>query len=71
MVRLKSKDEWVNEDAGIAFIFPKGGAASYISATVTQRLGPGEVLIWKREAGGKLYVSSGDEMVFWQFSVAF
>jgi len=70
-VRLKPKDEWVNHDPGIAFIFPKGGAGNYVSATVTHRLGPGDVLVFKREAGDKFCVSSGDEMVFWQFSVAF
>jgi AraC-like DNA-binding protein len=70
-IRLKPKEEWVYGESGISFVFPRGGIGNYIAPAGNQRLGPGDVLILKKDSGVKLSVSTGNELIFWQFSVAF
>lgn len=69
LVRLKPTDEWVNDGQGLAFIFPKGGVGKYVSSSVTQRLGPGDVFVLNPSAAGKLCVNPNGEIVFWYFSL--
>jgi AraC-like DNA-binding protein len=67
LVRLKPTDEWFIKGDEIFFIFPKGGAGSYVSKVLTHSLLPGDVLVLNGASGGKLCFSNGDELVFWFF----
>jgi len=71
LVRLKPTEEWLTAGPGLFFIFLKGGSGAYVGATVTHRLSAGDVLVWNGEAGGKLCVPDGGELVFWGFSLSF
>jgi AraC-like DNA-binding protein len=71
MVRLNPKEEWDHGEAGITFVFPKSGIGEFSSTEVKMRVVAGDALILKRESGGKLCVSKGNELVFWHFSVVF
>lgn len=71
LVRLKPADEWLTGGPGLFFIFVKGGGGKYLGGSVTHRLSAGDVLVWNGEAGGKLLVGDGGEVVFWCFSLSF
>ena len=71
LVRLKPADEWLAAGPGLFFVFAKGGSGKYTGGTAKHRLSAGDVLVWNGEAGGKLGVPEGGEMVFWCFSLAF
>jgi AraC-like DNA-binding protein len=71
LVRLKPADEWLTAGSGLFFIFVKGGSGIYGAGAITQRLSAGDVLVWNGEAGGKLRVVDGGEVVFWCFSLSF
>jgi len=73
LIRLRVHEEWTHKGAGLALIFPKGGAGSYISGTVNHRIGPGDALVVDGAAGGKLCphdrADDKGEIAFWTFSV--
>ena len=69
MVRLKPPEEWLNKQAGLAFVFPKGGAGKCLAGTFNQRLAPGDVLVLDGAAGSKVCASDRGEIVFACFSV--
>src|ERR1035437_6425159 len=71
MVRLKPPEEWLNKQAGLAFVFPKGGAGKCLAGTFNQRLAPGDVLVLDGAAGSKVCASNRGEMIFACFSVCF
>src|ERR1035437_2328525 len=71
MVRLKPPEEWLNKQAGLAFVFPKGGAGKCLAGAFNQRLAPGDVLVLDGAAGSKICASNRGEMVFACFSVCF
>jgi AraC-like DNA-binding protein len=70
-IRLKPKEEWVYNEEGVSFLFPRSGVGAYATGSIQQRVTPGDILVFKREMGGKLGVMGNNEMIFWQFSVAF
>lgn len=70
--RLKSPDELEQKGEGLTFLFSKGGAGKFTSATATHRLSPGDVLVFNRIIGGKIAVfDNKPEFLFWSFSVCF
>src|SRR3989442_1007319 len=71
LVRLKPSEDWINSAEGLFLLFPKGGAAKYVSELITYRLTPGDVLVLDGAAGGKLCVSNGSEVLFQGFSLCF
>jgi AraC-like DNA-binding protein len=68
LIRLRAPEEWT-PGAGLAFVFPQGGAGSYHWGRLAQRLGPGDIAVASGEPAGKLCVAEGEEMVFWTFSL--
>ena len=71
LIRLKPPEEGIHPAEGLFLIFPKGGAAQFVSGAVKYRLAPGDVLVLNGAAGGKLCVLKGAEMLFWCFSLCF
>lgn len=71
LVRLKPAEEWVTAGPGLFFILVKGGSGQYAGGAIAHRLSGGDVLVWNGEAGGKLCVTDGGEIVFWCFSLEF
>lgn len=69
LVRLKPSEEWSPQKEGLCFIFPKGGVGQCVNGTATQRLTPGDILVWEGGPGSRLSVPKGAEMVFWSFFV--
>ena len=69
LVRLKSSEEWLPHKEGLCFIFPKGGIGQCVNGAVTQRLAPGDILVWEGSPGGRITAPKGTEMVFWSFFV--
>jgi AraC-like DNA-binding protein len=72
LARLKSPENWINEQVGIAFVFIKGGAGKCVCGpTASQRLAPGDVLVLDGVVGGKLCAPDRGEIVFAWFSTCF
>src|ERR1039457_4866927 len=71
LVRLKPPEEWINKQAGLAFVFPKGGAGKCLCGPLNQRLAVGDVLVLDGAAGGKLCAPDRGAMIFTCFSVCF
>ena len=71
MVRLKPPEEWLHEQVGLAFVFPKGGAGKCLAGTFSQRLAPGDVLVLDGAAGSKVCAPDRGDIVFAFFSVCF
>jgi len=69
LVRLKSSEEWSPQKEGLCFIFAKGGVGRCVNGAATQRLAPGDILVWEGAAGGRVCAPKGAEMVFWSFFV--
>ena len=69
LVRLKSSEEWSPQNEGLCFVFPKGGVGQCVNGTATERLAPGDILVWEGGPGSRLNVPKGAEMVFWSFSL--
>lgn len=70
LVRLKSPEGWASKPEGFSFVFLKGGIGKCIAGTVAQRVGLGDVAVFKGDAAGKLQVLNGEEVVFWSFSLS-
>ena len=70
-VRLKPHEEWSCKTSGLSFVLPKGGAGKYLCGSVTQRLGPGDVLVIDGTSEAKLCAPERGELVFWCFSLCF
>jgi AraC-like DNA-binding protein len=73
LVRLKPSEKWTHGANGLSFVFPNGGGGKYVSADVTQRLMPGDVLVLNGilNGEGRLCADEGGEMVFWFFAANF
>lgn len=71
LVRLKPREEWINKQGGLSFVFPKGGAGKCLCGPLNQRLASGDVLVLDGAAGAKLCAPDRGEMVFAWFSVHF
>jgi AraC-like DNA-binding protein len=73
LVRLKPSEKWTHGANGLSFVFPNGGGGKYVSADVTQRLAPGDVLVLNGTLNGegRLCADEGGEMGFWFFAANF
>lgn len=68
LVRLKAADTWDEHGSVLCFVFPIGGTGKFVSDRVSQRLAPGEVLVFDGEVGGKLCAPERGEFSFRCFS---
>lgn len=72
LVRLKAAEILERGAEGLVFLFSKGGIGKFTSKVATQRLVPGDILVFEAAAGSKLEVFDGKgEFLFWSFSVTF
>ena len=72
LARLKSKEELDQSGEGLFFLFSKGGTGKFISKMTSQRLLPGDILVFNGNTGSKITVcDSKGEFLFWTFSVCF
>ena len=70
LVRLKRGEAWPNQGRGFWFVLAKGGKGQYASGSAAQSILPGDVLLLNCKNGGTIAVT-GEEMIFWCFSVSF
>jgi AraC-like DNA-binding protein len=68
LVRLKPPEEWVTNEAGVCFIFSKGGVGKFLHGHGTKPLAPGDVLVVDGGAGGKVCAADHGELIFRWFS---
>jgi AraC-like DNA-binding protein len=68
LVRLKKSEAWANPGCGFSFILAKGGNGRYVSSSATQSLSSGDLLVLNSEVGGNI-AATGDDLIFWCFSV--
>lgn len=71
LVRLKPPEEWVNNQGGLSFVFPREGAGKCLCGPLNRPLTSGDVLVLDGSVGGKLCAPDRGEMVFACFSVGF
>ena len=73
LVRLKPSEKWAHRGNGLSFVFPNGGGGKCVSAAVTQRLTPGDVLVLNGTLNGDGGICADEKsgMVFWFFAVNF
>jgi len=72
LARIKSPEEVEQSGEGLFFLFSKGGTGKFISKTATQRLLPGDILVFNGAAGSKLAVfDNKKEFLYWTFSACF
>jgi len=65
---LKSFEEKALDQEGVFFVFPREGSGVCVAQKAEQDLAPGDVLVIKGMAEGKLFCQ-GTELVFWFFSL--
>lgn len=70
LVYLKSPAEWRHDREGLAFVFAESGQGNYVCGRITQRFGPGDVILSNGGRGGKLSVANGEGVVFRTFSIS-
>jgi len=68
-VRLNAPQEWALKGECLSFLFPEAGGGKWIAGAVSQRLGPGDVLVLNADLGGKVCVAGPGEMNFCSFSL--
>lgn len=72
LARLKSPEEQEQKGDGLIFLFCKGGAGKFTSSLASQRVVPGDVLVFNRAGGGRISVfENAPEFLYWSFSVCF
>jgi AraC-like DNA-binding protein len=74
LVRLQPAEQWVNQSRNedeFTFVFIKGGFAKYVFPNATQRIVPGNILVFTKHSVGKLYAEEKSECVFATFSLLF
>ncbi|HEY1662528.1 MAG TPA: helix-turn-helix transcriptional regulator [Verrucomicrobiae bacterium] len=72
LVRLQSSAPWISESRNedeFSFIFIKGGIGKYISPHTTQRLMPGNIVVFSGHHNGKFYADEKNECAFVSFSL--
>src|SRR5215469_16416625 len=70
LVRLQPSEMWANQSRNedeFTFVFIKGGIAKYVFPNATQRLIPGNILVFNKHSVGKLYADEKSECVFTTF----
>jgi AraC-like DNA-binding protein len=68
LIRLKTGDQWMNNEGAIAFIFSKAGTGCWTSKTVTHRINLGDVLILNGTADGQISADGQGDFLFRTFS---
>jgi AraC-like DNA-binding protein len=68
LVRLKAAEKWQFSAAGLCFLFVRGGSGRYVTETVNQRLGQGDVLVFNGLEDGKISAADTAELAFSFFS---
>ena len=74
LIRLQPSELWTNEtrnDDEYTFVFLKGGIAKYDFPNASQRLVPGNILVFSKHSVGKLRAEEKSECVFATFSLLF
>lgn len=74
LVRLQPAELWTNEfrnEDEYSFVFIKGGTAKCVFPHATQRIVPGNILVFTRNSVGRLYADDKSECVFTTFAVQF
>jgi len=74
LVRLQPSELWANQSQNedeFTFVFIKGGIAKYLFPNATQRVVPGNILVFSKHSVGKLCAEDKSECVFATFSVLF
>lgn len=74
LVRLQPSEQWSNQsrnDDEFTFVFLKGGSAKYLFPNATQRLVPGNVLVFNKQSVGRFYADDKSECVFTTFTLLF
>lgn len=74
LVRLQPSEQWVNQTRNedeFTFVFLKGGIAKYLFPNATQRLLPGNIVVFTKHSVGRLYAEEKSECVFATFSLLF
>ncbi len=72
LVRLQPSELWINQSKSedeFTFVFIKGGIAKYVFPNATQRVVPGNILIFNKVSVGKLFAEEKSECVFATFSL--
>ncbi len=69
LIRLKSSEDWSFKRDGLCVLFPKGGEGKYVSATGSERLVTGDVLVVNNTSAGRLRSANAADLVFWCFSL--
>ena len=70
LLRLEPHEEWLNRGHSFSFLFPNGGAGTFLSATNNHPLAPGDVLVLTEAHGGKVCPRHGGGLVFGFFSLS-
>lgn len=69
-IHLRSAEVWTNgEEAYLLFLFPKSGQGNFVSCAISQKTGPGEVLVVNAAYGGTFSPTDGNDLVFDLFSI--
>jgi AraC-like DNA-binding protein len=74
LVRLQPSELWINPSQNedeYTFVFFKGGLAKYVFPNATQRLVPGNILVFSKHSVGRLHADDKSECVFATFSLLF
>ena len=69
LTRIKPTEEWSNQREGFVFLMFRAGSGSFNSDKQTLPTGPGDLLILTNGSKGKLRPMTGNELVFWNFSL--
>src|SRR5215469_2015520 len=72
LVRLQAAELWANptrNEDEFTFVFIKGGIAKYVFPNATQRLVPGNIVVFNKLSVGKLFAEEKSECVFATFSL--
>jgi AraC-like DNA-binding protein len=74
LIRLQPSESWANESRNndeFTFVFFKGGLAKYDFPHASQRLVPGNILVFSKHSVGKLRAEEKSECIFATFSLLF
>jgi AraC-like DNA-binding protein len=66
---LKQGGEWAKPATGLRFVFPIAGSSAYVSGTISQPIGRGDVLVVNEPFQGKVCATAGHEVIFREFSL--
>jgi AraC-like DNA-binding protein len=68
LVRLKRSEAWPNPGCGFSFVLAKGGNGRYGSGSASKDFQAGDLLVLNSADGGQI-AASGEDLIFWSFTV--